>query len=242
MLVMSVAGLALLYAVILSPFVSFARVAVGVLGTDSPQELGRSLQEYKDVGKDQVSEIMPGVQGWWIRFAYANAQSFAMQEHDRGEPGSTIGLILYAFVPRLLYPEKPIMTSGRDFTALVAGSDSYSTAPGIFGEAYWNGGWPMVIAAGIYVGFVFAVFGAFSMRRIASGQYVYAPVVMAGIVMGFRPDDWFVPTYVGALVEVIVLYGLLRFLLIPLITTPPKGKKPGAKPSPASSASAGSAI
>jgi hypothetical protein len=238
-LVMSAVGIVLVYAVFLSPFVSFARIAVGVLGTDSPQELSRSLQEYKDVDKDQVSAIMPDVQGWWTRFAYANAQSFAMQEHDRGEPGSTIGLILYAFVPRLLYPEKPIMTSGRDFTALVTGSDSSSSAPGIFGEAYWNGGWPLLIAAGIYVGLVFAVFGAFSMRKIAAGQYVYAPVVMAGIVMGFRPDDWFVPTYVGALVEVFVLYGLLRFLFIPLITTPPKGTKPGEKPSTTSSASEG---
>jgi hypothetical protein len=166
-----------------------------------------------------------------------------MQEHDRGEPGSTIGLIPYAFVPRLLYPEKPIMTSGRDFTALVTGEDSYSTAPGIFGEAYWNGGWPTLIAVGIYVGLVFAVFGAFTMRKIAAGQYVYAPVVMAGIVMGFRPDDWFVPTYVGALVEVFALYGILRFLLVPLIAPKLGGTKPGAVPPPASvsSKSSGSA-
>jgi hypothetical protein len=237
-LVMSAVGIVLLYAVFLSPFVSFARVAVGVLGTDNPQELARSLQEYKDVGKDQVSEIIPDVQGWWTRFAYANAQSFAMQEHDRGEPGSTFGLVLYAFVPRLLYPEKPIMTSGRDFTALVTGSDSSSTAPGIFGEAYWNGGWPTLIVVGIYVGFVFAFFGLFSIRKIAAGHYIYAPVILTGIVMGFRPDDWFVPTYVGTLVEVVVLYGALRFLLIPLITFKPKGKKPGHIP-PASSASAG---
>jgi hypothetical protein len=230
-LVMSAVGIALLYAVFLSPFVSFARVAVGVLGTDNPQELGRSLQEYKDVGKDQVAEIMPGVQGWWTRFAYANAQSFAMQEHDHGEPGSTIGLILYAFVPRLLYPEKPIMNSGQDFTALVTGSDSYSTAPGIFGEAYWNGGWPTLIAVGIYVGLVFAIFGSFSTRKIAAGQYVYAPVILAGIVMGFRPDDWFVPTYVGSLLEVFVIYGVLRFLLIPMLTSRPKRKNPGALPS-----------
>jgi len=242
-LVMSAAGIALLYALFLSPFVSFARVAVGVLGTDNPQELGRSLQEYKDVGKEEVSEILPGVQGWWTRFAYANAQSFAMQEHDRGAPGNTLGLGLYVFVPRLLYPEKPIMTSGRDFTALVTGGDSSSTAPGIFGEAYWNGGWPTLIAVGGYVGLVFAVFGAFSMRTIAAGRYVYAPVVMAGIVMGFRPDDWFVPTYVGSLVEVLILYGLLRFLLIPLITSKRNGTKPGTVPPPASvsSKSAGSA-
>jgi hypothetical protein len=216
-LVMSAIGIALLYAVFLSPFVSFARVAVGVLGTDNPQQLARSLEEYKDTGKDQLAGLLPGVQGWWTRFAYANAQSFAMEEYDRGAPGSTFGLALYAFVPRLLYPEKPIMNSGTDFTALATGEDSYSTAPGIFGEAYWNGGWLTLIAVGIYVGLIFAVFGSFSMRTIAAGQYVYAPVVLAGIVMGFRPDDWFVPSYVGALIEILVLYCVLRFLLVPLL-------------------------
>jgi hypothetical protein len=240
-LVTSAVAIGLLYVVILSPFVSFARVAVGVLGTESPQELVRSLQEYKDVGNDQISEILPGVQGWWTRFAYTNAQSFAMEEYDRGAPGRTLALTLYAFVPRMLYPEKPVLTTGKDFTALVSGVDSYSTAPGIFGEAYWNGGWPILIVVGCYVGLVFAFFGLFSTRKIAAGQYVYTPVILTGIMIGFRPNDWFVPTYVGGgFVEVLVLYSILRFLLIPLITPQPKGKKPGDIP-PSSSISAGTA-
>jgi hypothetical protein len=238
--VVSVAGLILLYALILSPFVSFARMAVGVLGTDDPKELASSLREFRDVGREQVAEVLPNVQGWWTRLAYSNAQAYVMEEYDIGIKGKTFGLAPYSFVPRVLYPDKPIMTSGKDFTALVTGEDSYHTGSGIFGEAYWNGGWWAVFAAGVYVGLVFAVFAAFSMRTMAAGQYIYTPVVMAGIVMGFRPDDWFVPTYVGSLVEIFVLYGVLRFLLIPLITSQPKGKKPGDIP-PTSSTCAGTA-
>lgn len=230
MLVMSIAGLAIFYALVLSPFVSFARVAVSHSGTDDPRELARSAQMFEEVGRDQLSGMLPGVQGWWTRLAYANAQAFAMEEYDRGEPGSTFGLAIYAFVPRVLYPEKPMMTSGKDFTALVTGEDSYSTAPGIFGEAYWNGGWSALIAAGLYVGLVFAAFTAFSVETMTAGRYIYVPVVMAGIMMGVRPDDWLVPTYIGSVVEILALYCVLKFLLIPLIAPTLGGTRPRAAP------------
>ena len=226
-LVMSAVGIVLLYTAILSPFVSYARVVVGAFGTNDPRVVAQSLQEFEDVGREQLSVMLPGVQSWWTRLAYSNAQAFAMEEHDRGALGGTFGLAIYAFVPRMLYPEKPMMNSGEEFTALVTGEDSYATGSGIFGEAYWNGGWWAVIAAGVYVGLVFAAFAAFSIRIIAAGQYIYAPVVMAGIVMGFRPDDWFVPTYIGSLVEVFVLYCILRFLLI---SQKLSDSKPGAEP------------
>jgi hypothetical protein len=211
-------AVALLYAFVLSPFISFARVTVGPLGVGSAAEVGESVASYAGTPREDVAGFVPGVQGWWARLSYSNAQAFAIDAHDSGAAGDSVGLALYAFLPRLLFPDKPFMTPGREFTVAVLGDDmETNTAAGIFGEAYWNAGWILVVLVCLYVGVVFAGFTIFAERVIAAGRYEYLPIVMIGIRMGYRPDDWFAATYVGALANAVVLYIVLRYIVMPLI-------------------------
>jgi hypothetical protein len=215
MLIGSLAVLVVIYALVLSPFFAFARIAVNVKGVEDPWMLVTAAVEYRSASIDSTSWQMPGVQGWWTRLAYANAQTFAMDAYDTGARGDTFTLIPYSLIPRWLYPEKPIMTTGAEFNMLVTGSDQTMSAPGFFGEAYWNGGWMLVVAACISVGIAFTAFSRFSMRQMERQHYIYLPVVLIGMTMGLRPDDWFVPTVFGASVEAIGLYLVLRYLIIP---------------------------
>ena len=57
------------------------------------------------------------VQGWWTRLCYSNAQAFCIRAHDAGINGNTFELILPAIVPRVLWPDKPIMTPGLNSTS-----------------------------------------------------------------------------------------------------------------------------
>ena len=206
--------MAAVYALVLSPFVSFARLASGGLGVSDVNDFQATVEEYDRVGKDALATLQPGVQGWWTRLCYTPVQAFVMDSYDAGGPGETFALLPYVFLPRLLSEDKPIMTPGRELTKLLTGDDSLGhTGVGVFGEAYWNGGWAMLIGACTYLGILLALVGRFSTAMVATGQYVYMPLILMGIIVGLRPDDWFVSTYVASIVEAVVLYALLTIML-----------------------------
>ena len=213
--------MAAVYALVLSPFVSFARLASGGLGVSDVNDLQTTVEEYDRVGKDALATLNPGVQGWWTRLCYTPVQAFVMDSYDAGGGGETFALVQYVFLPRFLSEDKPIMTPGRELTKLLTGDDTLGhTGVGVFGEAYWNGGWPMVIGACTYLGILFGLVGRFSTAMVSNGQYVYIPLILLGITAGLRPDDWFVSSYVGSVVEAVVLYGILTVLVVLLRSWP----------------------
>ncbi|HLZ34362.1 MAG TPA: hypothetical protein VKP13_10105 [Nitrospira sp.] len=207
--------MAAMYALVLSPFVSFARLASGGLGVSDVNDLQATVEEYDRVGKDALANLQPGVQGWWTRLCYTPAQAFVMDLYDAGGRGETFALLRYVLLPRFLSEDKPIMTPGRDLTKLLTGDDSLGhTGVGVFGEGYWNGGWTMVIAVCVYLGILFAVLGRFSASMVADSRYEFMPVILMGIIAGLRPDDWFVSTYVGSIVEAVFLYAAISATVI----------------------------
>lgn len=151
---------------------------------------------------------------WWQRLCYTHVEAFAMHSYDNGSPGDSFAMLAYVLVPRFLNPNKPIMTeAGNDLTELAYGHRHSSTGVGIFGEAYWNGGWPMVVAASAYVGLLFAAVSFLTGRMMSSyGWPFYMPCVFFGIRFGYRIDGWFVGDYAGLTPIFLVIVGLC-FLL-----------------------------
>jgi len=207
------------YAAILSPFVNFARMMLGRASAQDVTEAVGAAQAFGTEGREALADVLPGVQSWWTRLAYPNAQAFAMAEFDQGRPGSTFAMVAYAFVPRLLYEDKPNMSPGQEYTQLILGTDTSSTGVGVFGEAYWNGGWPLVMVTGLYIGGLFGLLGRMASRAIISHRWLYVPLVIKAVFLGLRPDDWFVQTYVGGVLQVLITVALLaavaRRLVVP---------------------------
>jgi len=215
-----VAGGAMLCAlyVILTPFVLFARTAYEPRGVSSLVALTDSATVYRRLSANEMDTFLAGAQIWWTRLSYSNAQAYAMHAFDVHEPGDSLFLAGYAFVPRVLFPNKPVMSIGDKFTELVTGRETNTfTAPGIFAEAYWNGGWTVVVVMGVFVGFLLARMGAFSEHAISGGRFVFLPIVLIGLIMGFRPDDWFVLVYIGGLVQAAVLYLIIMAFAHPFM-------------------------
>jgi len=205
----------LLY-LLLSPFVMYARLAFKTSGIDNVGDLMKGVQEYSQSDRnDVVSMLMPGVQGWWTRLSYANAQNFVMDSYNNGTPGDSFSLVIYSIVPRILFPDKPIISSlGRDFHEMVTGIETEGThsGPGVFAEAYWNGGWLLVIFTCIFVGVVFSLFTISSIYYLGNGNLAFLPIAFSGLMLGLRPDDWFVISYVGVILQSVVIYLILRLL------------------------------
>jgi hypothetical protein len=71
--------------------------------------------------------------------------------------GGTMGYVFYMFVPRILWPEKPVVTRGNWFTYYLGFSDSpawatSSTGQTAQGELYWNFGLAGVIIGMFFIG------------------------------------------------------------------------------------------
>lgn len=211
-----VIGVLLILAVygVISPLVSFARIEL----TKGNQFIARFANSFEMVGeyikseRKETFEERKGIQSWWTRLSYTNAQAFAMNRYNSGLPGDTFSLAVYTIVPRVIWPDKPIITVGPQFNYLATGNPDSASAPGFFGEAYWNGGWFMVVVACLYVGILFAGITCYAIQQISNLELLFLPVIFIGIRAGFRPDDWFVATYVGTLTIGIFLHILLYFI------------------------------
>jgi hypothetical protein len=143
--------------------------------------------------------VEEGVQGALSRLSYANAGSFAIDQFDRGFPGRTLESALAVLVPRVLWPDKPIISDlGREFNLLATNNPNSFSSPGIFAEAYWNSGWWGVILLMAAVGVLLGGISRFALRWMTQRRWLLFPVVILGMRMGFRVDGMLVVDYIGA--------------------------------------------
>ena len=202
--------------ILVSPFVTSARNEL-VRRTGNHYEA--TLSERLDVavtvlqsGTDEQAHANSAEHGWWQRLCYANGQSYAMHAYESGAPGDTLAMAPYAIVPRFLFPDKPVLTEvGIDFTELVFGHRYSSTGIGVFGEAYWNGGWGMVLLIGTYIGALFTLLSHIAMKVTSEKQWLLLPCVLLGVRMGFRIDGWFVADYFGTALIYLVYFLVVFF-------------------------------
>jgi len=155
----------------------------------------------------------PRHQAWWTRLNYANAQTYAMSCYENGLKGNSMSFALYLPIPRILWPGKPdISQIGRQFNYLITRNPFTASAPGFFAEAYWNGGWLLVLVSCLYVGIIFSIFGNYAIRQLAQSRYYLFPVVLLGMIMGFRPDGWFAMEYIGTPLIALIMHLGLNFI------------------------------
>jgi hypothetical protein len=151
------------------------------------------------------------IQASWVRISSVSAQAYAINSYNSGIGGNTFKNILWSLVPRFLYPNKPIITSGENYTLQVTGkNDAGGTGPGFFGEAYWNNGWLGIIFMSIIYGFLMAHFTSFFFKNFIINKNIeFIPVFLLAIMMFYRVDDWFVSTTINSIPFIIMLYYLI---------------------------------
>lgn len=133
-----------------------------------------------------------------FRLSYINAATMVTTWHDNGRPGDTLKYALIVLIPRIFWPDKPIITAaGTDLYLAASSMEGSSISPGIFAETYWNMGWwglPMVMGV---LGVMFSVFSHYSLRTMAAENWLHLPVVLLGVQIGTRVDGWLVSDFVG---------------------------------------------
>jgi hypothetical protein len=206
------AGLLIASYMLLVPYITVAREllgrrAAGVAVEERAAYARESGGDYGGIAGDLQ-------QAWWSRLNYVPYQAFALEEYENGRPGESFQSIWYTFVPRILFPNKPVVTRiANEFNKMVVGSDQSASSPTVFAEAYWNGGWFAFVGLCFYLGWMFAAVTNATLERLVKGDLRWLPGVYFGAFMGIRVDAWFVETYVGSLMLAGV-YGVLLHILL----------------------------
>lgn len=150
------------------------------------------------------------MQSGLARISYASAAGFALNRWDSGLPGDSYEDALIVLVPRFLWPEKPIVSNqGFEFNALATGSADSSSSPGLFAEAYWNGGWAAVAIVMSLLGFAIWAVGRYGEWVLTTGRWWCLPLAFLGMRVGLRIDGAVVVDVIGPLGLIAVLQSAL---------------------------------
>lgn len=147
------------------------------------------------------------------RLSYTNTAAFVVDRFDAGAPGTTFTEAAAVLIPRVLWPDKPIISQlGADLNYLVYGQVGSSLGIGHFAEAYWNFGWigiPFVMAV---LAIILTVTSRVSIGIVARRDWIYLPVVFLSVNIGIRVDGHFVPDILGPAWTTLLLWIGLGFL------------------------------
>jgi hypothetical protein len=145
-----------------------------------------------------------------IRFSHGPYQAFLIKEWYEGRPGNSLADVWTALIPRILWPDKPIITRfGGELYGTIFNVDRATSnqAPTYTGEAFWNYGWVGLIVVSILLGLQI---GWFSLKWLelsfgkttAIGILVFSlPVVLNS----WAVETWIAASYVGGFVTLVVL-------------------------------------
>jgi hypothetical protein len=164
--------LSVFYFGVVSPGISRARVEGVMTGADLFDQLVSAAKQSVGLESRQVSpSSQPVYEEFFLRQFDPLSLSFILGEVERDgfRYGETMAYASYAFIPRLLWPDKPSLSKGSWFTVYLGFSPRESeatTSTGITatGELYWNFGIVGVISGmlliGMLIGAVWRLAGA----------------------------------------------------------------------------------
>jgi hypothetical protein len=142
-----------------------------------------------------------------MRICYVNAATFAISQYDRGLAGNSFRNLAIALVPRVLWPDKPLLQEGGEFATAAAGFDvQNSVSPGLYAEAYWNFGWFGVPVVMPVISVFLTMMSRYSLWILREERWIFFPIALIGMKLGLSMDMMFVSLFAGTGAIIIVLH------------------------------------
>lgn len=170
-----------------------------------------------DIDLKEMSAIRGRLRAVGMRFDVASIQGFLINEYDSGRPGKSFVDYWAVFIPRALWPEKPIVTRfGTELNAkyyFVPGGgiqNTSSIAPTYSAESYWNHGYMGVILVSSLLGLAIGWLTRCWQRAAAGQDYAFLLVAFPVVLWAGYVESWVVATYLGEFVIFVVILFLLR--------------------------------
>jgi hypothetical protein len=154
-------------ALIAFPLLQANRAIRGERGTNSTQASQNVFGAFEQslAAKERVNTGRERAQTALERLTLKGSVSMIVDGTGKVAPfkdGYTLTPIITAFIPRIIWPDKPSIETGRilnkDFH-LSESADTY-ISPSHLGELYWNFGWPGVVVGMSVIGLLLGTLGA----------------------------------------------------------------------------------
>ncbi len=208
---------------LITSYVGYFRDAVwrDHLGTVTTAQV---LEEYVDEVQ-QVGAAETIADGWLKFMSRSNASisrawAVAIADEQAMEPELVFGPLVYVFIPRVFWPDKPAIRQGWEFSRLVFGpaytawSES-STAAGFYTSLYLGYGWIAFLGGAVFVGYLVA-------KATLAARYVGGDLAAGLFVLGMVPyalrmdEQW--PVGVFSAPVITLAYVLMVVFTVGLIT------------------------
>jgi hypothetical protein len=143
------------------------------------------------------------------RFNSVPIQSYLINQRNLGYNGTSLYSLRYVLIPRVLWPNKPILSNDgallfRAFYSNYEWSRESALAPTFNAEAYWNFGIIGVILMSVYIGLIIQLFNwlFFVKFRNSLTPFFICPT----IILLFTVESWIVVSYVGGVITLLFIY------------------------------------
>lgn len=217
MRLVAITGLLVLSFALLQPMIAYARAMVIVdLPLDPGERLGH-LSDYIAEG-DALAE-QGDIETDFLRFGHTHVAAFIVDRYDRGMPSLELRNSLIALVPRIVWPDKPILTQGAsDLYFLVSGREGSALATTTFADLYWNAGWIGVILAGLIWGALMWIGTWKSLKIVKRRDWLMMPFVLMVFMIGLAAESAFTVGVFIPTIMAFIAYFLLRW--VRMLTVP----------------------
>jgi hypothetical protein len=155
--------------------------------------------------------------GAWARLDYTAPQRAAVHLYETGNGGSDFEMLIWPFVPRFLFPGKPIITgASTEFTYKIRGFNSSATAMGVFINGFYNLGWLGLILVSFTVGVILSWFRAVLKAAQQADSVILLCIGLFGHMTAILLSGTYLANFLGPFVTmfyaVLGMYGII-FLL-----------------------------
>lgn len=216
----------LLALAILTSYVNFFRTEVWQ--GDSDAATGFVVQNFVDeVQKVGVGEsVAKGLEGFVGRSNASVHRGWAVSIADEQQfyPRLVFSPMVYVFIPRMLWPEKPLIRQGWEYSGVVFGQQyitwsESSTAAGFYTSLYLGYGWLAFGFGAVLVGVLLA--GMTKMAQRFGGAFAAGLYIFAMLPFMLRLDEtWAVGALSGPVITlayVLAIVGFARMLAVVML-------------------------
>ncbi len=204
------------------PFVEFGRSAIlqrtNTIDLANYSERSALLVDYvASLGEPMAYNEQAHEQSWWTRLSFAGPQIRAMELYDSGQANPQLGSAWMYFVPRVIWPDKPILYSpGLYLYRFLSQNDDGASNLGlsIYGDLYWQYGWAGVFIGCWIIGYITGALSGVSLQALRSREFLMMPYILLVLQIGlFSPNKFVINGVVGP-IPILVFYYLVTHLTV----------------------------
>lgn len=151
------------------------------------------------------------------RFEVASIQGYLINEYNSNRPGNTLSNFWVTFIPRMVWPQKPIITNLGLELHMKYYNDPNQTnsalAPTFSAEAYWNYGPLGVTLVSILLGLAIGWLTRYSFLAVYGTRPEYFIIAFPAVIWACFVESWLVSSYLGEFLILAVVLLIARLCL-----------------------------